>query len=85
QEKEASSTNTSEDNPKVLAFRRELEEIALKHLGTVSENNSTSTPLVNTSRLDPENSPMPELEIFHKSETGIFDEASYDEKGVNNN
>ncbi|GKC52253.1 putative ribonuclease H-like domain-containing protein, partial [Tanacetum coccineum] len=25
---------------------------------------------------------MPELKIFHKSETGIFDEASYDEEGV---
>ncbi|GJY22418.1 putative ribonuclease H-like domain-containing protein [Tanacetum coccineum] len=25
---------------------------------------------------------MPELEIFHKSDTGIFDEASYDEEGV---
>ncbi|GJW95056.1 hypothetical protein Tco_0174728 [Tanacetum coccineum] len=25
---------------------------------------------------------MPELEIFHKPETGIFDEASYDEEGV---
>ncbi|GJW12734.1 putative reverse transcriptase domain-containing protein [Tanacetum coccineum] len=33
-----SSTDTSENNPKILAFRRELEEIALKHLGTVSEN-----------------------------------------------
>ncbi|GJT98911.1 putative ribonuclease H-like domain-containing protein [Tanacetum coccineum] len=30
QEKKASSTNTSEDNPKILAFRREWEEIALK-------------------------------------------------------
>ncbi|GJU47238.1 synaptobrevin, longin-like domain protein [Tanacetum coccineum] len=48
QEKKVSSTNTSEDNPKIIAFRRELEEIALKHLGTVSENNSTSTPSVNT-------------------------------------
>ncbi|GJR38816.1 putative ribonuclease H-like domain-containing protein [Tanacetum coccineum] len=38
-EKEASSTDTSEDNPKILAFRRELEEIALKNLGTVPENN----------------------------------------------
>ncbi|GJT64097.1 ribonuclease H-like domain-containing protein [Tanacetum coccineum] len=64
QEKKVSSTNTSEDNPKIIAFRRELEEIALKHLGTVSENNSTH------------------LEIFHKSKTGIFDEASYDEEGV---
>ncbi|GJY12535.1 ribonuclease H-like domain-containing protein [Tanacetum coccineum] len=32
--------------------------------------------------LDPDDTPMPELEIFHKSETGIFDEASYDEEGV---
>ncbi|GKF17877.1 putative ribonuclease H-like domain-containing protein [Tanacetum coccineum] len=89
QEKKASSTDTSEDNPKILAFRRELEEIALKHLGTVSKNNSTSTPLVNTGsesvnigRLDPDDSPMPKLKIFHKSETGIFDEASYDKEGV---
>ncbi|GJW43955.1 ribonuclease H-like domain-containing protein [Tanacetum coccineum] len=73
QEKKASSTDTSEDNPKILAFRRELEEIALKHLGTVSENNFTSTPsvntgsqTVNTGRLDLDDSPMPELEIFHK-------------------
>ncbi|GJT42338.1 putative ribonuclease H-like domain-containing protein [Tanacetum coccineum] len=62
QEKKASSTDTSEDNPKILAFRRDES--------------------VNTGRLDPDDSPMPELEIFHKSETGIFDEASYDEEGV---
>ncbi|GKB46070.1 putative ribonuclease H-like domain-containing protein [Tanacetum coccineum] len=88
--KKDSSTDTLEDNPKIQAFRRELEEIALKHLGTVPENNSISTPsvntgsqTVNTGRLDLDDSPMPELEIFHKSETGIFDEASYDEEGVN--
>ncbi|GJX88887.1 putative ribonuclease H-like domain-containing protein [Tanacetum coccineum] len=89
QEKEASSTDTSEANPKILAFRRELEEIAQKHLGTVPENNSTNTlsvnfgsEPVNTGELDPDDSAMPELEIFHKLETGIFDEASYDEEGV---
>ncbi|GJS42233.1 putative ribonuclease H-like domain-containing protein [Tanacetum coccineum] len=89
QEEKVSSTDTLEDNPKIQAFRRELEQIALKHLGTVPENNSTSTPsvntgsqTVNTGRLDDDDSPMPELEIFHKSETGIFDEASYDEEGV---
>ncbi|GJY38734.1 hypothetical protein Tco_0425098 [Tanacetum coccineum] len=78
QEKEASSIDTSEDNPKILAFKKELEEIALKHLGTVSENNSTSTPSVNsgsepvnTGRLDPDDSPMPELEIFHNLPTEI--------------
>ncbi|GJU84991.1 putative ribonuclease H-like domain-containing protein [Tanacetum coccineum] len=76
-----SSTDSLEDNPKIQAFRRELEEIALKHLGTVPENNTTSTPsvntgsqTVNTSRLDHDDSLMPE--------TGIFDEASYDEEGV---
>ncbi|GKD91513.1 hypothetical protein Tco_1367020 [Tanacetum coccineum] len=89
QEKKDLSTDTSEDNSKIQAFRRELEDIALKHLGTVPENNSTSTPsvntgsqTVNTSRLDHDDSLMPELEIFHKPETGIFDEASYDEEGV---
>ncbi|GKG15507.1 hypothetical protein Tco_0357830, partial [Tanacetum coccineum] len=58
-------------------------------LGTVPENNTTSTPSVNTGshtvntrRLDHDDSLMPELEIFHKPETGIFDEASYDEEGV---
>ncbi|GKA23527.1 putative ribonuclease H-like domain-containing protein [Tanacetum coccineum] len=89
QEKKASSTDTSKDNPKILAFRRELEEIALKHLGKVSENTTTSTPSVNTGSqpvntgsFDPDDSPMPELKIFQKSETGIFDETSYDEEGV---
>ncbi|GKF48132.1 hypothetical protein Tco_0141383, partial [Tanacetum coccineum] len=89
QEEKVSSTDTLEDNPKIQAFRKELEQIALKHLGIVPENNSTSTPSVNTGsqtvhtgRLDHDDSPMPELEIFHKSETRIFDEASYDEEGV---
>ncbi|GKB13509.1 hypothetical protein Tco_0847432 [Tanacetum coccineum] len=56
-----------------------MEEIALKHLGKVSENTSTSTlsvnngsESVNTGSFDPDDSPMPELKIFHKSETGIF-------------
>ncbi|GJS71526.1 hypothetical protein Tco_0704367 [Tanacetum coccineum] len=37
-EKKDSSTDTLEDNPKIQAFRRELEEIALKHLGTEKAN-----------------------------------------------
>ncbi|GKF57285.1 putative ribonuclease H-like domain-containing protein [Tanacetum coccineum] len=87
--KEDSSSDSLEDNPKIQAFRRELEEITLKHLGPVPENNTTSTSsvntgsqTVNTGRLDHDDSLMPELEIFHKPETGIFDEASYDEEGV---
>ncbi|GJW05773.1 putative ribonuclease H-like domain-containing protein [Tanacetum coccineum] len=67
QEMKDSSIDSLEDNPKIQAFRRELEEIALKHLGKGIDN---------------DDSLMPELEIFHKPETGIFDEASYDEEGV---
>ncbi|GJZ54451.1 putative ribonuclease H-like domain-containing protein [Tanacetum coccineum] len=86
QENEASSTGTSEGTPKILAFRRELEAIAQKHLGTVPENNTSSvnsgSEPVNTGELDPDDSAMPELKIFHTSEIGIFYEASYDEEGV---
>ncbi|GJZ02097.1 hypothetical protein Tco_0520058 [Tanacetum coccineum] len=67
----------------------DVELIVVPSAGSYLENNSTSTPSVNTGsepvntgRLDPDDSPMLELEIFHKSETGIFDEASYDEEGV---
>ncbi|GJX27691.1 hypothetical protein Tco_0235770 [Tanacetum coccineum] len=54
-------------------LERKLEVNAQKHLGTVPENNSTSTPSVNsgsepvnTGELDPDDSAMPELKIFHK-------------------
>ncbi|GJQ88901.1 ribonuclease H-like domain-containing protein [Tanacetum coccineum] len=66
--KEDSSTDSLEDNPKIQAFRRELDAVALKHLGTVPKNNTTSTSSVNTGS-----------QIVN---TGIFDEASYDEEGV---
>ncbi|GJW42981.1 putative ribonuclease H-like domain-containing protein [Tanacetum coccineum] len=66
-----------------------LDRPSAKRRGTVPENNSTSTPsvntgsqTVNTSRLDHDDSSMPELKILHKSKTGSFDEASYDEDGV---
>ncbi|GJW41020.1 retrovirus-related pol polyprotein from transposon TNT 1-94 [Tanacetum coccineum] len=57
------------DNPKDSSFVEVTvyEEIALKYLGTVSENKSTNTPSVNsgskpvnTGKLDPDDSPMPE-------------------------
>ncbi|GJR87521.1 putative ribonuclease H-like domain-containing protein, partial [Tanacetum coccineum] len=72
QEKEATTTGTLENNPKILAFRKELEAIAQKHLGTVPETNSTSilsvnsgSEPVNTVEFDPDDSAMLELEIFH--------------------
>ncbi|GJX02371.1 retrovirus-related pol polyprotein from transposon TNT 1-94 [Tanacetum coccineum] len=70
-----------------------LENQANPHAGAsrrkVFGNTSTSTPSVNTGSesvntgsSNPDDSPMPELEIFHKSKTRIFVEASYDEEGV---
>ncbi|GKG09335.1 hypothetical protein Tco_0338081, partial [Tanacetum coccineum] len=80
QEEKVSSTDTLEENPKIQAFIRELEQIANNSTSTPSVNTGSQT--VNTGRLDHDDSSMLELEIFHKSKTGIFDEASYDEDGV---
>ncbi|GJW22365.1 putative ribonuclease H-like domain-containing protein [Tanacetum coccineum] len=41
QEKEAYSTGISEDTPKILAFRRDLDELALNHLREVPKNKAT--------------------------------------------
>ncbi|GJZ35779.1 putative ribonuclease H-like domain-containing protein [Tanacetum coccineum] len=95
QEKEVSPNGISEDAPDILAFRKELDEIAQKHLGAALENKTTSTPSVNTGsgsvntgkfdasqHADPDDSDMPELEIFNRPKQGIFDAASYDEDGV---
>ncbi|GJR87960.1 hypothetical protein Tco_0211971 [Tanacetum coccineum] len=85
-----SSIDPLEDNPKIQAFRRELEAIALKHLGKVPENNTYSYPsllilvvkqLIAGKGIH-DDSLMPELVIFHKHETGIFEMDSYVEGGV---
>ncbi|GKB98277.1 putative ribonuclease H-like domain-containing protein [Tanacetum coccineum] len=89
QEKEAYSTGISEDTPEILAFRRELDELAQKHLREVPKNKATSTTSVNsgsgpvnTQHADQDDSDMPELTIFNKPQKGIFDEASYDDEGM---
>ncbi|GJY93684.1 putative ribonuclease H-like domain-containing protein [Tanacetum coccineum] len=48
QEKEAYSTGILEDTPEILAFRRELDELALKQLREVPTNKATSTTSVNS-------------------------------------
>ncbi|GJT19623.1 putative ribonuclease H-like domain-containing protein [Tanacetum coccineum] len=89
QENEAYSTGISEDSPEILAFRRELDELAQKHLREVPKNKATSTNsvnsgsgLANTQHADQDDSDMPELTIFNTPKQGIFDAASYDEEGV---
>ncbi|GJW21733.1 hypothetical protein Tco_0032355 [Tanacetum coccineum] len=70
-------TNISSGRSKVNYVSPKVNSVSPKvnSVGTTSNN-------VNTDRLDHDDSLMPELEIFHKPETGIFDEASYDDEGV---
>ncbi|GKA21438.1 putative ribonuclease H-like domain-containing protein [Tanacetum coccineum] len=89
QEDKASTTGISEEASNILAFRKELDKIAQKHLGAALENVATSTSAVNTGsepvntgKHDSDDSDMPELEFFHKPTQGIFNEASYDDEGV---
>ncbi|GJV61828.1 putative ribonuclease H-like domain-containing protein [Tanacetum coccineum] len=89
QEKEAYYTRISQDTPEILAFRRELDELAPKHLREVPKNKATSTTSVNSGsgsvnsqHADQDDSDMPELTIFNKPQKGIFDEASYDDEGM---
>ncbi|GKA42019.1 putative ribonuclease H-like domain-containing protein [Tanacetum coccineum] len=79
----------SEDTPKILAFRRELDELAPKHLREVPKNKATSTTSVNSGsgpvnikHADQDDSDMPELTIFNKPQKRIFDEAFYDDEGM---
>ncbi|GKF30949.1 hypothetical protein Tco_0100747 [Tanacetum coccineum] len=48
QEKEAFSTGISKDTLDILAFRRELDELAPNHLREVPKNKATSTTSVNS-------------------------------------
>ncbi|GKF52467.1 hypothetical protein Tco_0159377, partial [Tanacetum coccineum] len=89
QENEDYSTGISEDTLELLAFRRNLDELAQKHLMEVPKNKATSTNSVNsgsekdnTHPADQDDSDMPELTIFNKPQKGIFDEASYDDEGM---
>ncbi|GJW74217.1 putative ribonuclease H-like domain-containing protein [Tanacetum coccineum] len=77
-----SSTNSK-------AEKKELDELAQKHLREVPKNKATGTNSVNsgsgqdnTQLADQDDSDMPELTIFNKPPKGIFDEASYDDEGM---
>ncbi|GJW27283.1 putative ribonuclease H-like domain-containing protein [Tanacetum coccineum] len=89
QEKEAYSTGILEDTPKILAFRKELDELVQKHLREVPKNKAISTNSVNSGSgqdnpqpADQDDSDMSELTIFNKPQKGNFDEASYDDEGM---
>ncbi|GJZ90589.1 putative ribonuclease H-like domain-containing protein [Tanacetum coccineum] len=80
---------TRQNTPEILAFRRELDKLVLKHLREVPKNKSTSTTSVNSGsgsinsqHAGQDDSDMPKLTIFNKPHKGIFDEASYDDEGM---
>ncbi|GJV17105.1 putative ribonuclease H-like domain-containing protein [Tanacetum coccineum] len=50
QENEAYSTGILEDTPEILAFRRDLDKLAPKHLREVPKNKAASTTSVNSER-----------------------------------
>ncbi|GKC09609.1 hypothetical protein Tco_1001219, partial [Tanacetum coccineum] len=73
QENKAYSTGISKDTPEILAFRKELDELAIKNLKEVPKNKATSTTSVNsgsgpvnTQHVAQDDSDMPELTIFNK-------------------
>ncbi|GKG32829.1 hypothetical protein Tco_0430339, partial [Tanacetum coccineum] len=79
QEKEAYSTGISEDTLEILVFRRELDELAQKHLREVPKNKATSTNSVNsgsrhdnTQPANQDDSDMSKLTIFNKPQKVIF-------------
>ncbi|GKB36778.1 putative ribonuclease H-like domain-containing protein [Tanacetum coccineum] len=87
--KEAFSTGISEDTPEILAFKRDLDQLAQKNLREVTTDKATSTNSVNSGSAPANTQPanqddldMPELTIFNKPQKGFFDEASYNEEGI---
>ncbi|GJU95561.1 hypothetical protein Tco_1320317 [Tanacetum coccineum] len=78
-----SSATSEEDSPEILAFRRELDELAQKHLREVPKNKATSnnsinsgSGLANTQHANQDDSDMLDLTIFNTPKQGIFDAAS---------
>ncbi|GJZ49055.1 putative ribonuclease H-like domain-containing protein [Tanacetum coccineum] len=85
-EEKAESRKSSTNSKKEEILTELQQETKVSSTNTLEDNPKIQAfrrdEPVNTGSFDPDDSPMPELEIFHKSETGIFDEASYDEEGV---
>ncbi|GJU53736.1 putative ribonuclease H-like domain-containing protein [Tanacetum coccineum] len=65
QEKEAYSTGILEDTPEILAFRRDLDELAQKHLRKVPKNKATSNNDFNNLPTEVTVSPIPTLRIHN--------------------
>ncbi|GJR33465.1 hypothetical protein Tco_1209149 [Tanacetum coccineum] len=66
QENASYSTGISEDTPKILAFRRELDELAPKHLREVPKNKATITSKMPPKRTSTSETPAITLVAIHQ-------------------
>ncbi|GJX70587.1 ribonuclease H-like domain-containing protein [Tanacetum coccineum] len=84
--KKPSSTPISKSADDIMVFRKELDALALKHLGPVNTGNmkavSPSAQKEDEVFSDDNEDEMPEIRIYDKSSEGIFEQASYDNDGV---
>ncbi|GJZ70016.1 putative ribonuclease H-like domain-containing protein [Tanacetum coccineum] len=77
--KQPSSTPISKSADDIMTFRKELDALALKHLGPVPATAPTSTNPVNTGSINL-NTAFEEVNTGNTE--GIFEKASYDDDGI---
>ncbi|GJZ09197.1 hypothetical protein Tco_0543480 [Tanacetum coccineum] len=58
--------------------RKELDSLALKHLGPVHDITAATKEVFS----DADDDEMPEIRIYDKSSEGIFEQASFDDDGI---
>ncbi|GJS63086.1 putative ribonuclease H-like domain-containing protein [Tanacetum coccineum] len=83
--KKPSSTPISKSADDIMTFRKELDALALKHLGPVLHSTYTISPSADHEEevfSDADDDEMPEIRIYDKSSEGIFEKASYDDDGI---
>ncbi|GJX26819.1 ribonuclease H-like domain-containing protein [Tanacetum coccineum] len=84
--RQPSSTPISKSAEDIMTFRKELDALALKHLGPVNTDNTEAiSPSADHEEevfSDADDDEMPEIRIYDKSSEGIFEKASYDDEGI---
>ncbi|GJY93767.1 putative ribonuclease H-like domain-containing protein [Tanacetum coccineum] len=84
--RQPSSTPISKSADDIMTFRKELDALALKHLGpfnTAMRSNLSYVLIVKKKVFsDADDDEMPEIRIYDKSSEGIFEKASYDDDGI---
>ncbi|GJZ99527.1 putative ribonuclease H-like domain-containing protein [Tanacetum coccineum] len=77
-----SSTPISKSAEDIMTFRKDLDALALKHLGPVPATSTYHADHEEEVFSDADDDEMPEIRIYDKSSEGIFEKASYDDDGI---